>query len=70
MKITQIHTKITHEVYTEDKWYTRYGPDDWSEVICYDIMSDENSVDPETAKELEELFQVELELERLIKTEV
>lgn len=70
MKITQIHVKTTHEVYTEDKHYVRYGPNDWIGIMYFDIISDEYDIGSELTKELEELFQVEMELERLIKIEI
>jgi hypothetical protein len=69
MKIKAIHTVVIHHIYTEDNWYKRYGPDDWTEEICYDIISEEQSIEPELSKELEALFQVEMALERMMVEE-
>jgi hypothetical protein len=70
MKITNIYSETIHHVYTDDGHYIRYGPKNWMKRMYYDIMSEDYDVIPEDVEKLEKLFQVEMELEELIKTEV
>ena len=70
MKITQIREEVIHYVYTEkNEECIRYGPNDWKIRMYFDLVSEDYDVTPEDAKKLEELFQVEMELQRLIKEE-
>jgi hypothetical protein len=67
MIITKIQENVivTHDVQIllengEVKYYTRHDDGDWTYDVSYDIMGETYSADDDLAKELEKLYQEEL----------